>query len=256
MNRNLKLKMGIAIALLVTGLLALVGAPFVRADDGDTAAPAATTATRPLSDWLDAQGTYCWDDGLGGCTVFDPPFPNFLAWTDPARDRIASIDYAGLVNQYYIDNSGTDLGTTMSGKVTEKALPNGQAQVQVVLNTKNALTRVHAGQDFTGDILFGHLSLEVMGGAEPGLCNSTFKLKFLNTAPGAPLPDFIQLLFFPEPGQEVTQINLKCNAKGPLRAAFGVPDGTPGRANNAQVAKLKNGVLFFTVENIILKAKR
>lgn len=256
MNGNLRSKFRVlALALLVALLLAVVAAPFARADDGATAAPDAPDAKRPLSDWLDAQGTYCVDDGLGGCILFEPPVANYLAWTDPARNRIGSFDYAGLANQYIIDNGGTSLGTTMKGSLTEKALPDGRAAVSVNLKTKNALTFVADGLDFGGPLLFGYRPEEVLAGATPALCNGTFKLKFINTAPGAPMPDFMQLAFAPEPGQEITQIVIKCVAKGGLRALFGVADGTPGQANITQNAKIKNGVLTFTVESVTLKVK-
>lgn len=63
------------------------------------AAPDATTTKRPLSDWLDAQGTYCVDDGTGGCLPFEPPVNNnYLAWTNPARGRIDSFDCAKIAN--------------------------------------------------------------------------------------------------------------------------------------------------------------
>jgi len=35
---------------------------------------------------------------------------------------------------------------------------------------------------------------------------------------------------FGRPGQEVRVISFRATASGPLRANFGVPDGTPGRA--------------------------
>ena len=44
----------------------------------------------------------------------------------------------------------------------------------------------------------------------------------------APLPDLIQLANFPEPGQQLEFLAFTGDAKGGLRAAFGVPEGTPG----------------------------
>lgn len=44
------------------------------------------------------------------------------------------------------------------------------------------------------------------------------------------MPDFFRLAFAPEAGQEITQIVAKCVAKGPLRALYGVSDGTPIQA--------------------------
>lgn len=250
MNGNMRLKWRVlALATLVAMLLAVVVALLARAEES------ATSAKRPLSDWLDAQGTYCVDDGMGGCILFEPPAANYLAWTDPARNRIGSFDYAGLANQYIVDNGGASLGTTMTGNLIERPLPDGRASVTVILKTKKALTFVADGVDFGGPLLFGYRPAEVLAGATPALCNGTFQLKFINTAPGAPMPDFMQLAFAPEPGQEITQIVIKCVAKGALRALYGVAEGTPGQANINQNAKIKNGALTFTVENVTLKVK-
>lgn len=256
MNANLMMKFRVvALALLLGLLLAVVGAPFALADDGATAAPDAATVKRPLSDWLDAQGTFCVDDGGGGCILFEPPVANYLAWTDPARNRIGSFDYAGLANQYIVDHGGASLGTKMTGSLTEKALPDGRASVSVNLKTKKALTFVADGVDFGGPLLFGHRPQEVLDGATASTCTGTFKLKFINTAPGAPMPDFMQLAFAPEPGQEITMITIKCVAKGPLRALYGVPEGTPGQAAINQKAKVIGGALTFTMENVTLKVR-
>ena len=194
MNGNMKVKIQLAaFVLLLAGLFVLVGAPLALADD-DASAPRQETAAmmRPLSDWLDMQGTFCVDDGAGGCILFEPPAPNYLAWTDPARNRIGSYDYAGLANQYIVDQGGASLGTTISGALTEVALPDGRATVTVDLMVKNALTWVSAGVDFGGPALFGYRPAEVLAGADAALCNGKFKLKFNNTAPGAamPLPSF------------------------------------------------------------------
>jgi hypothetical protein len=73
-------------------------------------------------------------------------------------------------------------------------LADGRAEVEVRLQTENALTWVTDGcNDFATDpLLFGHRAPDVLGGAEPGLCDSFLQLTFMNTAPGAPLPDLIQ----------------------------------------------------------------
>jgi hypothetical protein len=57
---------------------------------------------------------------------------------------------------------------------------------------------------------------------------------FINTAPGAAMPNIIQLTFNPHPGQVLEKLLFVVNADGTLRAAFGVPDGTPGSAHTTQ----------------------
>jgi len=50
------------------------------------------------------------------------------------------------------------------------------------------------------------------------------------------MPDLIQLAFFPRLGQVLEFIQFNAHATGTLRKAFGVPDGTPGRAEVVQTA--------------------
>ena len=86
-----------------------------------TGAAGAPAQQRPIEDFVNAQGTF------GG------PFA-FLTWTDPSQGLFTAIDYAGLLDSFL----GLSLGTEMSGKVTERALPDGRALVRVRLKTTNA----------------------------------------------------------------------------------------------------------------------
>ena len=206
--------------------------------------PAGQAVQRPIEEFVNAQGTYCIDDGQGGCEVFVPPIENFVFFTDPMRGSAAVIDYAGLANDWILEESGGEvsLGTETAGTVIEQPLADGRAEVHVVLRTKNALTWVVEDPEFepTGPLVFGHRAPEVLNeGKEPGLCNSVFEVKFIHTNPGGDLPDMIQILFFPEEGQEVLYIAERCNAAGPLREGFDdVPDGTPGRASVVETGLL------------------
>lgn len=226
----------LVITMLTVGFMALAGVQYARAED---------SVIRPISDFVDTQGTYCIDDGAGGCYLLVPPLENFLGWFDPSNPgRLSSIDYAGIAEDYIVSNGGTPLGTQTSGTVVERPLDDGRAEVSVVLQTKNALTWVTPDGDYaTGDenLIFGHKVLEVMSGATPGLCQSLFKLTFINSSPGADLPDLVQLAFFPEPDQELQSVSIQCNADGPLREAFGVVDGTPGKANTVEVGLFATG---------------
>jgi len=189
------------------------------------------TTRRPISDFVSAQGTFCWPDG-SGCLLFVPPIPNFIAWGDSDFTKCVSVDYAGLANATY----GNAFGTQTRGTVVERALSDGRADVTVTLHTANALTWVIDGcADFAGGpLLFGHRAPDVLAGADAALGDSLFHISFINTAPGAPLPDLTQLFFFPEPGQQLHEYVFQASASGTLRSAFGVPDGTPGKVTVAQ----------------------
>ena len=202
------------------------------------AAPHTYASTRPIQDFVSTQGTFCIDDGSGGCLLFVPPVPNFVGWTVSGETIVASVDYAGLANGAFPCGTA-NFGTQTEGTVLERPLRDGRAEVTVVLHTTNALTWV-ADSDFaTGPLLFGHRVCNVLAGADAALSDSQLQVVFINSAPApAPLPDLLQLLFAPEPGQELISIYFNARATGTLRAAFGVPDGTPGRATVVQTGTL------------------
>lgn len=187
---------------------------------------------RPIADFVDRQGDYCILDGVYAdpCPtdpplLFVPPVDNFIGWTDPALAIAASMDYAGLADAC----AGGAFGTEMSGSVTERPLADGRAEVHVRLHTTNALTWVAEG-DFNGPLQFGQ-RLEACGeppGMEAALGSSLLHVTFINTAPGAPLPDLIQLFVAPEAGQEVVKLSFHGHADGSLA------DGTPGRVTVTQ----------------------
>src|SRR5437588_3883075 len=142
------------------------------------------TATRPIMEFVDAQGTY--DIGF----LFVPPVENYVGWTDPDHGLSMSVDYAGIADDFY----GGVFGTTFGGTVTERRLADGRAEVTVVLRTTDALTYVVNGFDFAGGpLLFG--GRPAPGGIQGtvALADCELRVTFINTAPGAALPDLIQL---------------------------------------------------------------
>ncbi len=216
---------------------------------------AANAAQRPITDWTSRQGTYCLVVGNNGpdcqaggyhggnCFLFVPPVLNYLAWTtDPVTNGF-SMDYVGLANAW-LEARGVSLGTTLSGSVNEILLANGTAMVSVVLQTHNALSWAIQGTttsiDFgTSPLLFGYRAPDVLAGATPALGDCTLQLTFINIAPGAPLPDLIQLINCPEPTQAIIFLGFSGQAHGPLRAAFGVPEGTPGFVHTRQTGLIR-----------------
>ncbi len=199
---------------------------------------------RPIEEFLAAQGTYCFDDGMGGCTLFVPPARNFIGWSDPARGICSAFDYAGLANEAIVANTGgaVDLGTTTWGSVTEKPLADGRAEVEVLLHTKNANTfGQSACNDFNTDPLtFGARPADVIAGAPAALGSGTLHLKFTIAAPGDPLPDLLQIAYFPEEGQELLMLSINYTAFGTLHSTSGYAEGTRGRLTCKQTG------LFFT----------
>lgn len=185
---------------------------------------------RPIGDFLGAQGTFCLPDGAGGCLLVDPPVPNFIMWRDDS-ELCLSIDYAGVAKAWVerVSNGTMSLPTRIDGTITEQPMDDGSTEVRVRLQTTGALA--WAGDCLPGGtVYFGHRAPNVLAGAQPALGESTLTLVFINHAPGAPLPDLIKMLVFPEPTQELRSITFRATATGTLRAAYGVAEGTPGKA--------------------------
>ena len=75
----------------------------------------------------------------------------------------------------------------------------------------------------------------------PALGRVEFQVVFDNTAPGAPLPDLVDafILGNAAPGQQLIALSIRVSATGPLHAAFGVPEGTPGRLVVTQIGNFR-----------------
>jgi hypothetical protein len=213
----------------------------------------AQTTKLPISDFVDAQGATSF------CV---PPVADFFGLSTPVR--AASVDYAGLADDYL----GGQLGTTTSGNITVRPLrgdDEGKVEVHVDLRTQNALTWVipydqnedSCNQFANNTLLFGHRAPEVAGGAEPGLANSRFQIWFKLPAPAegesVEMPDLIVGDY------ELISLWFTATATGPLREAAGLgDDGTPGKCIVSQVAPLFlsgfNGNSIFPVERVELRA--
>jgi hypothetical protein len=199
---------------------------------------------RPLSDFINAQGT---------TMVFTPPAPDQLGFETefpgvdkeihPAPVRFALMDYTGLTANVLLKH-GINLGTTVSGTVLERPLADGSALVTVDLQTKNALGWA-MNLDPTGPIsqfnnnplLFGYRAQDLIANPAltPALGDVHFHVEFVNTAPGAALPDLVCGCF------DFDFIFAQASITGPLHAPVW-PEGTPGRLSVAQTGLIKPGV--------------
>jgi hypothetical protein len=166
---------------------------------------------RPFSDWLDAQANV----NPATCYSTTP------AWLPPDFSVIALADYTGKIGACVQNLGGPAINTTVKGTVSERDLPDGTAEILVNVHFTNALA--YAGEFGVG-VTFGYYpGTELLGHPElkPGLANGHLQVQFIILYPGAPLDDLIFT--------DVTFIRFSATASGPLRAAFDVPEGTPGR---------------------------
>ena len=202
-----------------TGVRTASSGPPVAARQGER------TVHRPITEFLAGQGTYC-----PGAPCASTPFPRIVNWVDPESGRIGISDYAGFGAARVREVSGgaIDIPTRFEGTVTERVRPDGRTEVHVLLRASDVLA--FAFDNASGSLLFGNRTGAVRGGAEPALGDAHLQVKYVTTAPpGAPMPDLVQLIDAPAPGQELLQLNFHAMATGTLHSAFGVPEGTRGR---------------------------
>jgi hypothetical protein len=183
----------------------------------NNAPPSLSKATqRPLADYLNAQTwASIWNNG------------------DKFR-YIYYVDYAGAWDRDF----GLGIGTTFEGSITERPLPDGTAEVTVNYHSHNVLSYMREYDPVSNSniLVFGRGLYDVVAGAAPTLGDVHFKAVFINTAPGAPLPDLVT--------SQVKSIMIEASAFGELRAAAGMgPDGTPGHAWTNQTGLFQK-VLF------------
>jgi len=175
----------------------------------------------------------------------------FLVWgwfdPDAPTPQVFVSDFAGVLNNAY----GLGLNPTYDGSITEKALDDGTAAVRIKLRAHNVLTYV-TNANWT-ILFFGENASTILGGATPTVGEVNLDITFINSAPGAPIPE---LGYIPN----VSKLFLQADAFGPLKAAAGLgPDGTPGHAWTNQRGLLTKvqghpGIDGFAVENVKLQA--
>lgn len=202
---------------------------------------------RPISDFLSQQGS---------TSVFVPPAPDVIAWAVAPTQGIQPFAWVD-----YTANADADLdlglGTTASGKVLEWREADGRAKVQVNLHTRNALAWMieidvtcvptPPGTDFTcvfnkianNTPVFGYRAQDVDDDHPAALADSTLDVVFLNTAPGAPLPDLVTAINggvntppIPPPGFELLSLKFNARADGLITD----PEIRPGRLTVVQTA--------------------
>lgn len=175
---------------------------------------AAAERQRPISEFVTAQGS---------TTQFVPPVPDVLGWATFSDDPVlfAWVDYAGVADEFL---HGA-LGTATSGNVIEQPQKDGRAKVHVSLHTRNALAWVieldldDVNDDVFDQIankkpIFGYRPQEVDAKHPASLVDATLDVVFLNTAPGAPLPD---LVVATKPDVEFISQKFRSNGEGTIR---------------------------------------
>jgi hypothetical protein len=177
---------------------------------------AAGTRQRSFSEWLTAQGTFV---NPANCASL------VSGWATRDLATFARADYSGKICDCITAQGGPVFTPSFSGTVTEQDLPDGRAEIHVIHHFTNThvvardLTQTGnpapAILGFNAPELFGHPELQ------SALASGTLQARFILPHPDFPLPNLAEV--------NTLSLSIRFQGSGPLRAAFGVAEGTPGK---------------------------
>jgi hypothetical protein len=177
---------------------------------------AAGARQRSFSEWLTAQGAFV---NPGNCASL------VFGWLTPDFATFARADYSGKIGDCITANGGPAFNPEFSGSVTERDLPDGTAEIHVIHHFTNtyvvARDQSQGGNPapailgYNGAELFGHPELQ------SAVASGTLQARFILPHPGFPLPNLAEV--------NTLSLSIRFHGSGPLREAFGVAEGTPGR---------------------------
>lgn len=171
---------------------------------------------RPVGEFLASQGSYCMPDGQGGCITYAMPVQNHIAFYDEAKRKTIMVDYAGTTNMFMREKAGMDYRTTFSGDMREEPMPDGRSRVTVHYTGENALVYIVNGTDIAnGPLFLGTRPNELMNPEKKGTTGyMELTVSYINQAPGMPVPDLMQLVRFPQPGQQLLETRFAFKGSG------------------------------------------
>lgn len=211
---------------------------------------------RPFSDYLDAQGK----TSIGVPPPPDFPLPDFIGFGEPIGPRPdyfslfrnGSLDYNGTTAAYLASHGGPKINTIVTGSVMEIPLHDGRAKVTVKVHTENALTFAYTitlDDIFADPFYFLHAPLDFGYRASdlladpsltPSLGSSDFTMTFYNPAPGAAIPDMVDLVYTSRI-VDVIAWSYQSVSSGTFHALSGFPEGSQGIVVNNQTAPFHVG---------------
>jgi len=177
---------------------------------------------RPINEFVSSQGTYCIDNGSGECQLYAKPVANHIAFFEPNKRKIMMVDYAGTTNAFLRDKAGRDFGTTFSGDIREERMDDGRARVTVHLLSSQAIAYVLNGDDLMNSPTFiGTRPIDMMNPETKGEAtgNVDMTITYINMGPGMPIPDLLQLMRAPQPGQQLLDAQFAFKGTGMNRVS-------------------------------------
>jgi len=175
----------------------------------------AGTRQRDFSEWLSAQGSFV-NPVTCGATVY--------GWLTPDFATFARADYSGKIAQCISSHGGPVFNPEFSGTVTERDLADGTVEISVHHFFTDTYVVARDQTQIGSPATLGYLAAELFGHPElqSALASGKIEVKFILPFPGAPLPDSTSIPSF-------LSLSARFRGDGPLRAAFGVEEGTPGK---------------------------
>ena len=167
----------------------------------------------PFSDWLAAQG--------GALVAFQA---RTSSEPNAPLGNLGVVDYAGT----RAAANGLSYGFSANGSVTLKSNEDGTGEVEVNVDFSNA---INWANDASGVRIFGYSPAELaaLPAATPGLASGHLQAKYTVPDASHPALDLAAVTF--SGAGTLSQLKLHSSGTGPLRAGFGVADGTPGQCN-------------------------
>jgi|GEM_PF-2796980 hypothetical protein len=192
-------------------------------------APQTTDAIihRPITDFLEAQETeshIVWPFGdIAGFSGHPPGWSNPMGWPYYYPYWVY-VDWCNLVDPWLYEEQGIDLGTVISGDITEQSLPGGGRRVHITLQGTNCWTIANVCDYSLGPvrwpIVLGYAPEHIFQPGETPLvsgCNMLFKWTDDYDLYG-PLPVMLEVFngIFP-PNFYIESLTLNSNSgTGPL----------------------------------------
>jgi hypothetical protein len=177
------------------------------------------STTRPIADFLTAEGTTSvFPNGInpGGPAGLPDElgFATSTATFENGTARFARVDYTGQDAAFLHLN----LGTTTSGTISERVLPDGTAEDTVNLVTHNAFAWANNFDNLTNPVVFGYLPSQLAADPtlSPPLADSKLQVVVQIPHPGADLPDLVSVNLpggFP-PGYVLVSESFRATATG------------------------------------------
>jgi hypothetical protein len=228
-----------AAALLVAiVLLAGCGADQSTAPDDVSARFDRTRNAKLLSDFVNAQGTFCDRSIPRDCETQDELgigyYVTYCVPLDCEGQLAMGIDFGGVNARWWARQPLPPFPSfKYDGFVSEKTLPDGRRKITANIWSRNTFVDVYSEtqSSLVGANFFEYPSIAPPGASQLPLAGQTTIITEITLPLGfVGMPDMVQVLFYPEAGFEVTRLFLTGVVEGPLREDYnGIAAGTPVR---------------------------